>query len=162
MGSSYTARIDDQPINSRNSIDSENVRAGSLLDKDREAGRQEKSVADGQADVPARGMAIDQPETIDAAGSDRETGEYVLTIVDSWDWADEPSHLAAIQAKLNAYFGFVESGQIAELEPAWQQVGTRIDVLFRVTPTDRALALLQTAEFVARPFGLKISHRMHA
>jgi hypothetical protein len=108
------------------------------------------------------GVWLDQPETIDAAGSDRETGEYVLTIVDSWDWADEPSHLAAIQAKLNAYFGFVESGQIAELEPTWQQVGTRIDVLFRVTPTDRALALLQTAEFVARPLGLKISHRIHA
>jgi hypothetical protein len=133
-----------------------------LLNINREADRREKPVAAGHGDVPAWGMAIDQPETIDAAGSDRETGEYVLTIVDSWDWADEPSHLAAIQAKLNAYFSFVESGQIAELEPTWQQVGTRIDVLFRLTPTDRALALLQTAEFLARPLGLKISHRIHA
>ena len=67
--------------------------------------------------MPAWGMAIDQPETIDAAGSNRETGEHVLTIVDSWDWSDEPSHLAAFQAKLNPYFGFVESGQIVELAP---------------------------------------------
>jgi len=108
------------------------------------------------------GMAIDQPKTIDAGGSDRETGEHVLTIVDSWDWSGEPSHLAAFEAKLNAYFGFVESGQIAELEPAWQRIGTRIDALSRVTSTDRALALLQTAEFVVRPLGLKISHRIHA
>lgn len=107
-------------------------------------------------------MAIDHPEAIDAAGFDLETGEYILKIVDSSDWADKPFHLATIQAKLNAYFGFVESGQIAELEPTWQQAGTRIDVLFRVAPTDRALALLQTAKFVARPLGLKISHRVHA
>ena len=107
-------------------------------------------------------MAIDQPESIDAAGTDRETGEITLTIFDAWDWVDEPHHLSALQAKLNAYFGFVESGQIAELEPAWEQVGARIDVIFRIAPTDRALALLQTAEVVARPLRLKITHRVRA
>jgi hypothetical protein len=107
-------------------------------------------------------MAIDQTETIDAAGIDRETGEVILTIIDAWDWIDEASHLSALQAKLNAYFEFVETGQIGELEPAWQQVGTKIDVVFRVDPPERALALLQTAEFVARPLGLKIAHRVRA
>jgi len=105
-------------------------------------------------------MAIDQRETIDAAGIDRETGEVILTIVDAWDWTDEPSHLSALQAKLNAYLGFVETEQISELEPAWRQVGTKIDVIFRVAPPDSALALLQTAEFMARPLGLKVAHRV--
>lgn len=58
-------------------------------------------------------MALDQLDTIDAAGTDRATGEIVLTIVDAWNWFDEPAHLAALQAKLNAYFGFVEAGQIS-------------------------------------------------
>lgn len=107
-------------------------------------------------------MAIDQPETIDAVGIDRETGEVVLTIVDAWDWLDERTHLSALQTKLNAYFGFVESGQIAELEPSWEQRGAKIEVVFRVDPPDRALALLKTAEFVAKPLGLKIMHRIRA
>ena len=107
-------------------------------------------------------MAIDQPETIDAAGTDRETGEIILTIVDAWNWTNEQSHLSALQAKLNAYFGFIESGQIAELEPAWRQVGTKIDVIFRSSPPPPALALLKTAEFVARPLGVKITHRIRA
>jgi len=63
-------------------------------------------------------MAIDQPETIDAAGTDRETGEIILTIVDAWNWTNEQSHLSALQAKLNAYFGFIESGQM------FRQTGT--------------------------------------
>lgn len=107
-------------------------------------------------------MAIDQPEIIDAAGVDRETGEVVLTIVDTWDWLEERNHLYALQAKLNAYFEFVETGQISKLAPAWQEVGTKIEVIFRVGPPDGALALLRTAEFVASPLGLKIVHRIDA
>lgn len=105
-------------------------------------------------------MALDQPDIIDAAGTDRATGEIVLTIIDAWDWLDEPAHLVALQAKLNAYFEFVEAGQISETEPAWREIGARIDVIFREAPTDRAVALLQTAGFVAKPLGLQITHRV--
>jgi hypothetical protein len=105
-------------------------------------------------------MALDQSDTIDAAGTDRDTGEIVLSIIDAWDWTDEVAHLSALQAKLNAYFGFVETGQISEIEPSWRDVGVKIDVLFRQSPTDQAVALLKTAEFVARPLGLTITHRI--
>jgi hypothetical protein len=32
-------------------------------------------------------------------------------------WSDEWQHLLALQAKLNAYFDFVQSGQIFEVRP---------------------------------------------
>lgn len=106
-------------------------------------------------------MALDDIDVLDAVGSDRETGEVVLSIIDGWDWSEERAHLLTLEAKLNAYFGFVESGQIAEVEPAWRSSGARIEVIFRHPPPDAALALLQTAEIVARPLQLRISHSIH-
>jgi hypothetical protein len=43
---------------------------------------------------------------------------------DSWDWVDEKNHLLALQAKLNAYFEFIQSGQIHESFP--EAAGRRI------------------------------------
>src|SRR5260370_28362758 len=62
-------------------------------------------------------MALDKLDSVDTVGIEKDTGFAVLTIADSWDWADEPKHLLALQAKLNAYFGFIESGQILEDYP---------------------------------------------
>lgn len=58
-------------------------------------------------------MSLDKVAQIDAAGIDRNSGSVVLTIADYWDWA----HLLALQAKLNAYFRFIESGQILKSYP---------------------------------------------
>ena len=107
-------------------------------------------------------MSLDQIDTVDAIGTDSETGEIVLTILDGRDWSDERSHLTALQFKLNSYFGFVEGGQLSEIEPTFLDVGVRIDAVFRYNPTASAIALLKTAEFVARPLNIKISHRVYS
>lgn len=106
-------------------------------------------------------MSLDRTDSIDALGIDTSDGQTVLTIVDGWDWNDEGAHLLALQSKLNAYFAFVESDQIAEVEPTWRDRGARVEVIFRHSPSDNAIALLKTAEFVARPLGLDICHRVH-
>ncbi|PWU17391.1 MAG: hypothetical protein C5B50_11435 [Verrucomicrobia bacterium] len=62
-------------------------------------------------------MGLDNPKTVDAAGIEKETEFAVLTIADSWDWEDERQHLEALQTKLNAYFNFIESGQIRHSYP---------------------------------------------
>jgi hypothetical protein len=107
-------------------------------------------------------MSLDQIDTVDAIGTERETGEVILTILDGRDWSDERGHLTALQSKLNSYFGFVESGQLSEIEPTFSDGGVRIDVVFRYNPTAGAIALLQTAEFVVRPLNIKISHKVYS
>ena len=106
-------------------------------------------------------MSLDDLDAIDALGVDRASGEVILNILDGWGWDDEDAHLLALQAKLNRYFAFVESGQIDEVEPSWREHGARIDVFFRVEPPVAAIALLKTAEFVARPLQLGIRHSVH-
>ncbi|MEP1420419.1 MAG: DUF6572 domain-containing protein [Erythrobacter sp.] len=107
-------------------------------------------------------MSLDNTDTIDAFGIDSSDGQAVLTIVDGWDWQDERAHLIALQSKLNAYFAFVESNQIAEIEPAWREKGARIEVLFKSRPSDSAISLLKTAEVVAKPLNLGVCHRVHS
>jgi hypothetical protein len=57
-------------------------------------------------------MSLDNLEVVDVVGTERDGGTIVLTILDAWDWDDQRGHLLALRAKLNAYFGFVESGKI--------------------------------------------------
>jgi hypothetical protein len=62
-------------------------------------------------------MSLDQPNKVDAIGLEKGTDQTVLTIADSWDWTDEPKHLIALQAKLNSYLEFIESGQVWDEYP---------------------------------------------
>ena len=42
-------------------------------------------------------MSLDKPKIVDAIGIEKDTGMAILTIVDSWDWAEEKRHLLALQ-----------------------------------------------------------------
>jgi uncharacterized protein DUF6572 len=106
-------------------------------------------------------MSLDNAEVVDAAGTERDSGTVVLTIFDAWDWDDQRRHLMALQAKLNAYFGFVESGQIYEAYPAAVGRALRIDILSRYPMPDAALTLLEKAATVASQLGITIAHRTH-
>src|ERR1700681_2135590 len=66
----------------------------------------------------SRTMSLDNLEVVDAVGTEKDGGTIVLTIFDAWDWDDRREHLLALQAKLNSYFAFVESGQIYEAYPS--------------------------------------------
>src|SRR5436309_1853148 len=59
-------------------------------------------------------MPLEDTSKVDAISTEPGTGSVVLTIFDAWDWSDERTHLLALQAKLNAYFDFIQSGQIRE------------------------------------------------
>lgn len=63
-------------------------------------------------------MGLQDANKVDAIGIEKETGKIILTIFDSLDWKSPANHLLALQAKLNAYFNFVEEGQLGETYPA--------------------------------------------
>jgi hypothetical protein len=106
-------------------------------------------------------MSLDNLEVVDTVGTERDSGTIVLTIFDAWDWDDQRRHLLALQAKLNTYFGFVESGQIYETYPAAAGKALRIDVIFRYPVPDAALSFLEKAAAVASQLSITITHRTY-
>ncbi|WP_427309543.1 DUF6572 domain-containing protein [Cupriavidus sp. H39] len=60
-------------------------------------------------------ITVQSGSTIDAIGVDRQTGAVHLNIVDSLPW--DTAHLQLLQAKINTYLGFIESGEVYSCYP---------------------------------------------
>lgn len=94
-------------------------------------------------------MALEDVHVIDAVGTDAATGVVVLTLVDAWDWTDEVAHVAALQAKLNAYFEFVESGQLEENYPEARDRPRRLEIVTRHPVAAAGRRLLDQAAVIS-------------
>lgn len=105
-------------------------------------------------------MSLDNAEVVDAVGTETEDGTVVLSIIDGWDWADERGHLRALQDKLNAYFGFVETGQIYEAYPEASGQPLRIDIVSKFPIPEAGLSFLQKASAVAAELNMTVTHRV--
>lgn len=104
-------------------------------------------------------VAIDVADVVDAIGLEHETGDVILSIIDATDWSDVHDHLTALQAKLNGYFAFVETDQLADAYP--DSVGREvvIDVITKHPMHAQGEALLAQAAEVARALGVRVRTR---
>ena len=107
-------------------------------------------------------MAIDKTDKIDAVGIEKNSDFAVLTILDAWDWGDEGNHLSALQSKLNAYFGFIESGQIWESYPEAAGRQLVIDVVGKFPIPKIGIELLHRASDACSALDVKIRYRCQA
>ncbi|WP_420964813.1 DUF6572 domain-containing protein [Bradyrhizobium sp. B120] len=105
-------------------------------------------------------MSLDKVDVIDAISTARDGSAIFLTIIDGWDWSDELQHLLALQAKFNAYFDFVQSGQIYEVRPEALRKNIWINLLTRHPLTEKAQQFLAIAEKAAAQLNVKIEHRI--
>ena len=104
-------------------------------------------------------MGLDNPGVVDAIGFEPATGFVVLTINDDLDWTDEVGHLEALQAKLNAYFAFIETGEINEAYPDAVGRPLRIDILGRELFPEHRRDFLDLAAVVAARIQVSIRQR---
>jgi hypothetical protein len=104
-------------------------------------------------------MALEKPDTVDAVGIERNSDFVALTIADAWDWQDEGKHLLALQAKLNAYFSFVESGQIWQSYPEASGRQIVIDVVGKFPLPQIGIDLLTRASDACADLGVRIRYR---
>lgn len=100
--------------------------------------------------------SLDNPNIVDAVGVEKATGFIILTITDSWDWSDEGQHLLALQAKLNSYFDFIESGQIFEEYPNAKGRKIIIDVVTRFPLPEIGVQFLQKANQACADLNVKV------
>ena len=103
-------------------------------------------------------MAVDNPDVIDAVGTSRDTGEVVLTIADHLPWDERHEHLAVLEAKINRYLEFIESGQLAEeYTNAKPGLGVRIQVVFKYCPSRDDERFLEMARQTIEDAGWRFS-----
>ena len=108
-------------------------------------------------------MAVDNPDVIDAVGTCRQSGDVVLTIADHLPWDEPNEHLAALQAKINRYLEFIESGQLVEeYSNAKPGVGVRIEIVFKYAPSRDGESFLDFARRTIEVAGWKFSWRSPA
>ncbi|MCE9562367.1 MAG: hypothetical protein K8U57_09960 [Planctomycetes bacterium] len=98
-------------------------------------------------------MSVDNPDVIDIVTTVGATGEVVLVITDHLRWSDE-NHLDVLQAKINSYLAYIESGQLAATYPnAKPGVSVRIEVACKYRPSHEGLRFLKLARGAVQAAG---------
>jgi len=90
-------------------------------------------------------MSVEKAGVIDAIGVEKNSGKVILTISDHLGWEDESGHLSTLQAKLNSYLAFIESGEMLESYPDARGRDVIIDVVGKDLPTPNAERFLEKA-----------------
>ena len=101
-------------------------------------------------------MSIEQTDVIDIISTDRVTGHVVLTISDHLDWSSGAAHQALLQAKLNRYLAFVESGEILESYPDAKDRPVEFKVVFQFAPDAGGQAFLAKVRPVVESAGFRL------
>jgi uncharacterized protein DUF6572 len=104
-------------------------------------------------------MTVEQDRVVDAIGVENATGTVVLTISDHLGWLDNAAHLASLQAKLNTYLAYLESGEVYRSYPASRNRGFRIDIVFQHPPTESGEVFLRATQETIENAGFTLSWR---
>ena len=105
-------------------------------------------------------MAVDDATGIDCVGVDKTIGEVVLTISDHLDWNHSIGHQVILQAKLNSYLAFVESGELLQKYPDAKNRLVAFQVVFKFPPDAQGLLFLDRAKAVMEAGGFTLTHHV--
>jgi len=85
-------------------------------------------------------MSVSETDKVDIVATRPGSRSVVLVVADHLQWNDLDRHLLALQAKLNTYISFIESGQILRLEepPIPKNPEVRIRIAMRYAPPPAA------------------------
>jgi hypothetical protein len=100
-------------------------------------------------------MSVEQLDVIDVISTDR-LGHVVLTVSDHLDWFDTVQHQNILQAKLNKYLAFVESGDILESYPDAKGRPVVFKVVFKFRPDPQGFQFLANAKSVIELAGFSL------
>jgi hypothetical protein len=98
-------------------------------------------------------MSIEQQNTIDVIGIDKETNQVILTISDHLEW-QENNHLVLLQEKINAYLRFIESGEINESYPDAKNKSVVIKIRALHKPNREARSFLEKVKRIIEGAGM--------
>lgn len=111
-------------------------------------------------------MRLNDPNTVDYLGVEKDTETVIVTLVDDCDWTDEKRHLSLLQEKINRYIDFVESGEV--YEQLAQTTGrilprttpVKISILAKYPPEGDGLRFLEQVAQAAENVGIGLSFKV--
>lgn len=106
-------------------------------------------------------MTVEQLDVVDIVSTDKNDN-VVLTISDHLDWSDSGHHQTILQAKLNKYLAFVESGEIFERYPSAKGKCVVFSVVFKFKPDINGRRFLKHAQKVIESAGFDLKHEVFA
>ena len=107
-------------------------------------------------------MSVEQFDVVDIVSIDRQTGQVVLTISDHLDWSDTVAHQTMLQAKLNKYLAFIESGEILTRYPDAKSRPVVIKLVLKHKPDREGFGFLARAQKVIESAGFGFRHELFA
>jgi len=107
-------------------------------------------------------VSVEQPDVVDIISADTRTSHVVLTNSDRLDWSDSPWHQRILQAKLNKYLAFVESGELLDRYENAAGRPVAIKVVFKFKPDKDGEDFLSKARAVIESVGFSFRHEVFA
>ena len=104
-------------------------------------------------------MSIIEANKIDSIGTDKLTGEVILTISDHLDWKDDDLHLETLQNKLNSYIEFIEGEQIFEAYPNSRNKKIIIEIISKYEYNESGNQFLMDIKPIIESLGVKIRQK---
>ena len=104
-------------------------------------------------------MPVQNFEIVDFASIDLN-GNAVLTISDDLIWDDKNEHLLALQKKINAYLGFIESGNLYQEYPKAKGKDIAIELVAKYEPNDNAIQFLDATKEILQSAGYGFIFRL--
>ena len=101
-------------------------------------------------------MSILDTDKIDIVGTRPGSSLVRLVIADHLDWADFQGHAELLQAKVNTYLGFVESGQLKSMSNPPVPPDARVEILLAAqhAPNGQALEFLEQVRLFLQQAGI--------
>jgi hypothetical protein len=107
-------------------------------------------------------MTVEETDKVDRIAFNRQNGDVLLVISDHLDWGEnEGEHLLALQAKLNTYLEFVESGQLYANYPHANGKRIIFYVVGKFPLSDEASKLYQLAGKAIEEYGYVLQFVHH-
>lgn len=105
-------------------------------------------------------LALENSNSIDAIGIDREKNWVTLALIDSHDWIDEEQHLLLLQEKLNTYLSFIESGEVYSAYKEAEGRDIEISIHFKNDISQSCKFFLNSVEEIVRNAGFIFNYRI--
>jgi len=105
-------------------------------------------------------MTVEQPDVVDFVARDAEAKTLLLVVSDHLAWDDIKQHLYSLQEKLNCYFAFIESGELAAKYPEAVDHKIRIEIVLKHAPPSAATWFFEKTRAVSEAANLSLNWRV--
>lgn len=109
-------------------------------------------------------MSIEQTEVVDFIGTDKKSGNIILTISDHLPWdkkkGKNKEHLSLLEKKISTYFHFVESGQLEEKYPGSVSKKAGINIIGKFPLSEDAEMFFQEAIRSGRKLNIEVTFKL--